>query len=307
MSVKCPQGAGAMRNALHKIRQHWHVAWLPPWNPHKTKPAAMLSLDWAAVRNGASPHFSHQVRVACSDPFFGCLGHYPPVEILCHLCKVSGPQCMDVKNVQKWVRKFMYGCTDVHDEQRSGRPSVSAKTIAKVEQEQEMLEDECVTVRELYEWIPEVKSTIGNVVGEFYDKGVRKMPQHMQKCINRNSDYVKNSWKSDLSINVTLIANKHVFICEKKLETLFCGHASYFRLRIQCMYRVIQILDVHTDCCHSRPWLACWSESGPLYSRCFQTLTQIFQFIFPVDGHVLRRTFAKWRRWHLLIVIIVIR
>ena len=60
---------------------------------------------------------------------------------------------MHVKNVQKWVREFMYGSTDVHDEQCSGRPSVLAETIAKVEQE--MLEYRRVTVRELCVWIPE--------------------------------------------------------------------------------------------------------------------------------------------------------
>ena len=33
--------------------------------------------------------------------------------------------------------------------------------------------------------------------------------------------------------------------------------------------------------------------SGPSGCRCFQTLTVLFQFIFRVDGHVHRRTFAK--------------
>ena len=66
----------------------------------------------------------------------------------------------------------------------------SAETIAKMEQEQEMLEDQRMAVRELCERIPEAsKSTIGNVAGEFYDKGIRKMPQCMQKCIVRNGDY----------------------------------------------------------------------------------------------------------------------
>ena len=59
-----------------------------------------------------------------------------------------------------------------------------AETIVKMKQEQEMPEDR-------REWIPEVsKSTIGNVAGAFYDKGIRKMPQRMQKCIDQNSDYV---------------------------------------------------------------------------------------------------------------------
>ena len=56
-------------------------------------------------------------------------------------------------------------CTDVHDEQRSGQPSVSAQSIAKVEQEQERLESQRVTVRQLCERIPEVsKSTIANQI-----------------------------------------------------------------------------------------------------------------------------------------------
>ena len=79
-----------------------------------------------------------------------------PIDIPRQLCKVYGPFCMDVKNLRKWVREFMYRCTDVHDVQCLGQPSVSGKTITKVEQEQNMLEDLHVTVRELCEWIPEV-------------------------------------------------------------------------------------------------------------------------------------------------------
>ena len=90
----------------------------------------------------------------------------------------------------------MYGCTDVHDEQHSGQLSISSKTIAKVEQEQEMLEDRCVIIRKLCKRIPEAsKSTTGNMAGEFYDKGIRKMPQRMQKCIDRNSDYAEKKLK----------------------------------------------------------------------------------------------------------------
>ena len=57
----------------------------------------------------------------------------------------------------------MYECKDVHDEQRSGLSSVSAETIAKMEQE--MLEDRRMTVCELHERIPEVsKSTIDKIL-----------------------------------------------------------------------------------------------------------------------------------------------
>ena len=86
----------------------------------------------------------------------------------------------------------MYGPTDVHDEQCSGRPLVSDETNVEVEQEQEMLEDLHVRVRGVCKWIPEVRtSMIGNVAGELYDKGIRKMLKHVQKCIDHKGDYVK--------------------------------------------------------------------------------------------------------------------
>ena len=75
-----------------------------------------------------------------------------------------------------------------------------------------------------------------------------------------------------------------------------CNLSANQTCSICLLYRVIQILRAASDGCRSRPWLACWPASGPLYSRCFQTLTLLFQFIFRVDGHAHRRTFAKRRR-----------
>jgi hypothetical protein len=66
---------------------------------------------------------------------------------------------MSVQHVCKWCREFKDRRTDVHDEQRSGRLSVSEKTIAKVEET--MLKDRRVTVRELCEMIPDVRKTRG--------------------------------------------------------------------------------------------------------------------------------------------------
>jgi hypothetical protein len=64
---------------------------------------------------------------------------------------------MSVQHVRKWCREFKDGRTDVHDEQRSGRPLVSDETTAKVEET--MLKDRRVTVRELCEMIPDVSKT----------------------------------------------------------------------------------------------------------------------------------------------------
>ena len=54
------------------------------------------------------------------------------------LCKIYGLQSIDCQKCAKVVREFLYGYTNFHDKQRSGRLSVSAKTIAKVELKQEM-------------------------------------------------------------------------------------------------------------------------------------------------------------------------
>ena len=66
-----------------------------PSNLYKTDPAPMLSLDWAAIHDGAPPppHFSFLVRDSCSD-LLSTKGTIP-IDI-CQLCKVYGPQCMDI-------------------------------------------------------------------------------------------------------------------------------------------------------------------------------------------------------------------
>ena len=92
---------------------HWHVAWFPPSNPHKIEPAAMLSLDWAAIHDGAPARFSCQVQVACSDPLFLMpRALFPLTFIVSYAKSMYGPQCMDFTNVQKWVRVYVltYRC-----------------------------------------------------------------------------------------------------------------------------------------------------------------------------------------------------
>ncbi|UYV65300.1 hypothetical protein LAZ67_3003870 [Cordylochernes scorpioides] len=41
---------------------------------------------------------------------------------------------MDIKNVRKWCREFNEGRINVHDEQRSGRPSFPESTVARIDE-----------------------------------------------------------------------------------------------------------------------------------------------------------------------------
>ncbi|UYV66463.1 hypothetical protein LAZ67_4001752 [Cordylochernes scorpioides] len=57
-----------------------------------------------------------------------------PVEIHRQLVEVYGEKCMDIKNVRKWCRDFNEGRINVHDEQRSGRPSLPESTVARIDE-----------------------------------------------------------------------------------------------------------------------------------------------------------------------------
>jgi hypothetical protein len=80
---------------------------------------------------------------------------------------------MNRQNVTKWCCEFSERRTDVHDEQRSGRPSLISHEIHQ-EIEEEIRAKRRVTVRELHHIIPEVsKTTIHEVVTE--KLGYRKL------------------------------------------------------------------------------------------------------------------------------------
>jgi transposase len=62
---------------------------------------------------------------------------------------------MNRQNVAKWCREFNAGRTDIHDEQRTGRPSlINVDLVQKVEEN--IHADRRVTISELHEMIPEV-------------------------------------------------------------------------------------------------------------------------------------------------------
>ncbi|XP_035205268.1 protein GVQW3-like [Stegodyphus dumicola] len=52
-----------------------------------------------------------------------------PSEIYRQICDVYGPKAMSDSMVRRWVRKFNDGHSDVHDEERSGRPSLVTEEL----------------------------------------------------------------------------------------------------------------------------------------------------------------------------------
>jgi len=95
-----------------------------------------------------------------------------PVEIHKQIVAVCG-NVMNWQNVTKWWHEFSEGRTDVHDEQRSRRPSLISDDLLQ-EIEGEICANQRVTIRESHDIIPKVsKTTIHEAVTE--KLGYRKL------------------------------------------------------------------------------------------------------------------------------------
>ncbi|UYV66456.1 hypothetical protein LAZ67_4001736 [Cordylochernes scorpioides] len=117
-----------------------------------------------------------------------------PVEIHHQLVEVYVEKCMDIKNVRKWCREFNEGRINVHDEQRSGRPSLPESTINRritLEEIEDGLNEYCshfsvhkivsetlgyrkVSARWVDKWLKEA-------AGEWYNTGITKLVDRMKK------------------------------------------------------------------------------------------------------------------------------
>ena len=75
-----------------------------------------------------------------------------PAEIHKQIVAVYG-HVMNRQNVKKWCCEFSEGRTDVHEEQRSGKPSLISDDLLQ-ETEGEILANRRVTIRELQYIIP---------------------------------------------------------------------------------------------------------------------------------------------------------
>ncbi|UYV68231.1 hypothetical protein LAZ67_5003531 [Cordylochernes scorpioides] len=133
-----------------------------------------------------------------------------PVEIHRQLVEVYGEKCMDIKNVRKWCREFNEGRINVHDEQRSGRSSLSESTVARID---EMVRaNRRITLEEIEDGLNEdfshfsvhkiVSNTLGyrkvsarwvdkclkEAAGEWYNTGITKLVDRMKKRFMKTSE-----------------------------------------------------------------------------------------------------------------------
>ncbi|GFT47991.1 HTH_48 domain-containing protein [Nephila pilipes] len=98
-----------------------------------------------------------------------------PVDIHRQLTEVYGDKCMFIQHARNRCRKLSAGRKEVHDEERTGRPSVSEAVIEMIRCE--VLQNRRITVHELVARIP------GSSYGTVERASTEKLGYH--KCCAR--------------------------------------------------------------------------------------------------------------------------
>ena len=89
-----------------------------------------------------------------------------PFEIHWHLCKVYGNKVMCVGGLRQWCIMFKNDCTNFHDEERSGRPTIlTDELVAKINEK--IHENRRFTITEFLLEFPQIsRSLLHEIVKE---------------------------------------------------------------------------------------------------------------------------------------------
>jgi len=86
-----------------------------------------------------------------------------PAEIHRQLCDVYGEHVMSSSMVRGWVRLFNEGCENVHDDPRSGRPSVVNEDLVRAVEEK-IRENRRFTITSLSLHFPQISRSLHKIV-----------------------------------------------------------------------------------------------------------------------------------------------
>lgn len=102
--------------------------------------------------------------------------NYRPIDIYRQICDVYGNGIMSESRVRQWCIDFKNGRTKVHDEDRSGRPSlVTDELVVKINEKIRV--NRRFTITELSEHFPQILQSlvheivVGNAGGTFLQRG----------------------------------------------------------------------------------------------------------------------------------------
>jgi len=138
----------------------------------------------------------------------------PPSEIHHQICQVYGDNAMSDGMVRKWVRMFSEGRENVHDESRSGRPSlVNDDLVRKVNER--VRDDRRFTISDLSLHFPQISRTllydiVSSHLGRRRPHSMRRVYKNLCPATISASIMAANMWKNCLK-NVESDNNKILY------------------------------------------------------------------------------------------------
>jgi len=112
-----------------------------------------------------------------------------PIEIYRQICEVYGQNAMSDSMVRRWVRQFNEGRSEVHDEERSGRPSLVTEELVhaiddKIQENRKFTINALAREENVSNWL---KTQAAN----FYEEGIQKLVPRYDKCLRNFGSYVE--------------------------------------------------------------------------------------------------------------------
>jgi len=124
-------------------------------------------------------------------------------EIHHQICQVYGDNARSDGMVRKWVRMFNEGRENVHDEARSGRPSLVDDDLVRKVNER-VRDDRCFTISDLSLHFPHISRTllydiVSSHMGYRRPHSMRRVYKNLCPATISASIIAANMWKSSLN------------------------------------------------------------------------------------------------------------
>ena len=194
----------------------------------------------AAIENPASCEVRSVIR-------FLLVENHRPIEIHRQLCKVYGNNVMSEGGVRQWCVMFKNGRTNVHDEERSGRPTiVTDELVAKIK---EKIRENCrFTITEFSLEFPQIsRSLLHEIVTEklgyhkFCARWVPKLlsEDHKKQRMAASLTFLEAYEKDGDSILDRVVTGDETWVkhvtCETKKQSMEWGHTSSPKRPRKCL------------------------------------------------------------------------
>jgi len=152
-----------------------------------------------------------------------------PSEIHHQICQVYGDNVMSDGMVKKWVQMFNEGQENVHDEARSGRPSLMNDDLVRKVKER-VRDDRRYTISDLSLHFPQISRTllydiVSSHLGYWRPHSMRRVYKNLCPATITASIMAANTWKNNLK-NAESDNNK--ILCETLLDFFLQRNGTYF-------------------------------------------------------------------------------